>query len=205
MTTTSVMVWCDACRSVRQILPPSCPVVMALRSGDLQPFEWECVVGQLDNGTSCDDNDPCTEGDMCDQGVCGGSPVNCEGEAACLRWHVTHLRAVTTVGGACDDGDGCTEQASCLGGACTALSTVTCTASVSDDAACNPETGACEETPNTAACDDGQPCTSNDALPAAPALGSQFRRWKPVHHEQLRGWGLHRRDCIIRRRSLRRR
>ena len=30
------------------------------------------------DGTSCDDGDACTENDVCQNGVCGGTPVNCD-------------------------------------------------------------------------------------------------------------------------------
>lgn len=50
-----------------------------------------------DNGKPCDDGDACTVNDVCNSGVCGGSPAT---------------------GTSCDDGDPCTQADTCQAGTC---------------------------------------------------------------------------------------
>ena len=76
------------------------------------------------NGTACDDGDPCTENDVCDDGGCAGTPKDC-----------SHLDDVCVVGACntdsgaceaqnrpngywCDDEIGCTSDSACHEGEC---------------------------------------------------------------------------------------
>ena len=56
-----------------------------------------CIANPVIDGTSCDDDDPCTEDDMCVSGECDGAEIPacipCDGQADC------------------DDGNACTEDA----------------------------------------------------------------------------------------------
>ncbi|MBM4342930.1 MAG: hypothetical protein FJ100_06095 [Deltaproteobacteria bacterium] len=67
-------------------------------------------------------------------------------------------------GSACDDGDGCTANDTCKAGACSPGTAKDCNdnAACTDDT-CDPKTGFCANSANTAACDDGNACTSGDS------------------------------------------
>jgi cysteine-rich repeat protein len=58
------------------------------------------------DGAACDDHRPCTVGDVCAAGVCGGSTL--------------------ADGASCDDGDACTTGDTCRGGTCHSGASVTC-------------------------------------------------------------------------------
>lgn len=82
-------------------------------------------------GSSCDDGDLCTTGEVCDAaGTCGGgSPVTCPGDTTCLAYTCDGTAMCASspqnVGGACDDsdsgtsGDVCQMDGTCVGLACT--------------------------------------------------------------------------------------
>ena len=59
----------------------------------------------------------------------------------------------------CDDGDACTPIDGCLGGVCAGFDPVVCNDdNPCTDEACDPLSGACVATPNSAPCDDGDVC-----------------------------------------------
>jgi hypothetical protein len=64
----------------------------------------------------------------------------------------------------CDDGNPCTENDTCAGQLCQPGTPVQCNDNdgCTDDT-CNPQTGLCEYVDNTAPCEDGDPCTVDDA------------------------------------------
>ena len=128
-------------------------------------------------GAACDDGDPCTVDDVCDAaGACGGTPKDCDDGLDCTEdscaagacEHVVEVGFCATPsgcvagGGACDDGDACTTGDVCSAGTCTGTA-VTCDAPNTPclDAVCDPAVG-CLEKPNTAPCEDGNPCTAQD-------------------------------------------
>ncbi len=115
-------------------------------------------------GSSCDDGDACTSGDVCgaDGSCSGGNNVClCSKDADCV-----------------DDGDACNGVPACVAGTCQVKvgSAVTC--DVSGDGpckktACVPTTGACLAvlTPTGTVCDDGDACTSSTACGAGVCAG----------------------------------
>ena len=127
----------------------------------------------LANAITCDDGDVCTLGDACGGGGCvpgtkntcsDGNPCTddaCDPANGCI--HVNNYVP-------CDDGNKCTPGDTCQGGTCIGLA-VAATAFCDDkgnpctDDSCDPLTG-CAHTPNTAACDDGLPCTIGDICDA---------------------------------------
>ena len=122
-----------------------------------------CVHDAL-SGTPCDDGDACTMGESCSEGVCTpAETMSCEDgnpctEASCNDGKCTYAYLT----GPCTDGDACTEGDACASGACKPGNAVTCDdGSLCTDDACNPTLG-CVATPNTNACDDGDPCTTGD-------------------------------------------
>ncbi len=73
-------------------------------------MDGECVTGSVPDGMPCNDGDPCTIDDQCDEGTCvagetdpGCIPTGCE---------------VEPDGSPCEDGDPCTIDDLCLDGEC---------------------------------------------------------------------------------------
>ncbi len=112
----------------------------------------------------CDDGNPCTQGDACGGGFCGGLPKNCDDGNPCTNDSCSPSVPDGCIHGpasgpSCDDADPCTEGDICISGTCHG-SEVPC--GCANDAAC-------------AALDDGNPCTGElfcdgSELPAQCAL-----------------------------------
>ena len=118
------------------------------------------------NNTSvCNDANPCTILDACDEGECVGSmPLNCDDGNPC-----TDDSCSPDVGcmhmanqAACDDGDDCTSEDQCVNTLCLSGDAVDC----NDDNPCTEDlclpVGGCLSTMIMADCTDGNPCTVND-------------------------------------------
>ncbi len=129
----------------------------------------------------CNDGNACTAGDawVCDaNGVqaCVGTPVDCDDGDACTAdvcepaTGCAHPPA--TDGTPCDDGDPCTGPDTCQGGACTGGPPTTC----DDNNPCTDDAcdtiGGCSYVPNTAPCDDGDPCTAADTCQGGACAGT---------------------------------
>ena len=107
-------------------------------------------MGQPD-GTACDDQDACTQSDVCQAGrctgastgVCSAAPVPCHTDSLC------DPSGGACVGGAlqpdgtpCSDGNACTVGDSCASGACTAGSALSCDdGDLCTDDFCDPNSG----------------------------------------------------------------
>jgi ubiquitin len=86
------------------------------------PVAGKCQTLPLADGTACDDNSVCTQGDTCKGGSCqAGAAIVCEDGNPCT------LDGCDPVGGCshkaadgapCDDGSVCTQGDACKGGAC---------------------------------------------------------------------------------------
>lgn len=98
----------------------------------------DCVI--IDNNLTCDDLDLCTLGDVCSNGKCSGTLIDCEDNNPCTndfcyRGQCFHIPN----GGNCTDGNICTTDR------------------------CDIVTGLCVSSPNDGLpCDDGNLCTEND-------------------------------------------
>ena len=121
----------------------------------------------------CSDDDPCTTGDLCKGGIClpgpaldcdDGNPCtddSCGAQGECL--HGANDED-------CDDGNGCTLGDYCHEGVCLYNGLLDCDDdNVCTDDLCDPKVG-CLTKPNTAACDDGNPCTTGDMCSASQCL-----------------------------------
>ncbi len=87
-----------------QFAPIACPeVTIACLGSTCDPLVG-CTVKASDNGTTCDDGNPCTLGDACKSGLCEGTP------------------------NACDDGNSCTLDSCIPGGGCLSLPIPGCAA-----------------------------------------------------------------------------
>jgi len=121
-------------------------------------------------GTPCDDGDACTDNDACDAGSqCAGSakacelPTGCQQSGACDPGTGECVFTDFPDGISCDDGDPCTDNDSCVGGLCSAGPPIDCsTDEPCKVAVCDSVNGGCViQDDDTAACDDGNPCTAD--------------------------------------------
>jgi len=151
-----------------------------------QQFGFQSLI--LRNGATprpgaCDDGNPCTENDHCQNGTCQGTPFDCN--------PVDHCEGVTCDDGnvctddtcdpatgcittdnhdACDDGDPCTLQDQCSGGSCQGSPMDCddgnpCTTDYCDPNTCAGDTCTstyCMHVVLEGPCDDGDLCTQGD-------------------------------------------
>ncbi len=132
---------------------------IACKPNVCDPQSGECKPSPLPIGTACEDGDPCTTGELCNQfNECVGNPdftaCPCADDAACEGF---------------DDGDKCNGVYACQGapsGVCVMQPPVAGTCPVNPDVClnnvCNPATGQCEPepVPNGLTCNDNNKCTS---------------------------------------------
>ena len=132
-----------------------------------------CVYEPLSEG-ECLDGDACTIADHCEEGVCVGTPVECDDDNPCTEDTCDGLGgcAFSNVVALCDDGDPCTLGDLCQEGICSGSANLTC----DDGNSCTDDScGAdgCIFEPNEQACDDGNACTTDDACNVSTCLGTQ--------------------------------
>ncbi|NUN13991.1 MAG: lamin tail domain-containing protein [Myxococcales bacterium] len=89
------------------------------------------------NAAVCDDNNACTEADLCTAGVCVGTSVVCDDNSECTVDTCHNLTGCVFTAISCNDNNLCTDDG------------------------CDPDTG-CEFVPNSVACNDGDGCTFAD-------------------------------------------
>ncbi len=126
------------------------------------------------NTAACNDGSACTEGDVCKDGSCaGGLSVDCDDGNPCTSDNC--VKASGCVHSAstspCDDGNVCTLSDTCSAGKCVPGKGKVCNDSnpCSDDS-CDSVQG-CVTTDNSAACSDGNACTTNDACKGGACAG----------------------------------
>ncbi|MGM0577193.1 MAG: PPC domain-containing protein [Myxococcota bacterium] len=158
------------------------------------PNSGECVVETLPDGAACDDGDPCTTSETCTGGTCGGATLAPNGTACddgdpttaadrCFGGVCVGTPRVCDEGccdaedgDACDDGDACTEGDACVEGRCEGTP-VDMDCSHLDEGclkgACDPGTGQCASVARAdgVPCDDGDPCTVDDACAQGTCSG----------------------------------
>jgi hypothetical protein len=158
----------------------------ACNSGTCNASSGVCEAFPINDGGTCDDGDPCTNLDTCAAGTCAGAQIpgcqNCNVDADCddgifctgdaCSAGVCQHTDLTIL---CDDADRCTVNDVCSAGAC-AGTPVDCS-SLNDTcnvASCNPANGACDVVPvnEGGVCDDGLPCTINDACSGGMCRGT---------------------------------
>ena len=122
------------------------------------------------DGTTCNDNNACTQTSTCQTGMCtGANPVVCTASDECHVAGVcnpangTCSNPAGNNGAVCNDNNACTNGTTCQNGACAGGTPITCTTNPCHAAgACNPATGCPAPKPNGTACNDGNACTTND-------------------------------------------
>jgi hypothetical protein len=112
----------DAAETLDRCAGVTCTALDACHAvGVCDPATGLCSQPFVPDGTSCDDKNACTTGDVCTAGSCAGTPVVCTARDAC---HVAGTCDPAT--GACSapfapDGTTCTPTATCaIGNTCTA-------------------------------------------------------------------------------------
>jgi hypothetical protein len=127
------------------------------------------------NTDGCDDGDECTSADTCSNGKCvSGKTLDCNDKNPCT---VDSCDAKTGCVNAnnsepCDDGDACTTADSCSDSQCVGGKAPDCNDDdLCTDDSCNSSSG-CANVYNTAACNDGNACTTVDACASGKCIGS---------------------------------
>jgi hypothetical protein len=152
----------------------------ACTAGTCEPATGACVAAPANENAACEDGDPCTVGEVCDDGACGGSPKDCSGlDEACVVGIcdgksgecVAIPRVDETL---CDDGDPCTVEDRCEVGRCVGVEK-DCSV---EDGACT--VGACVDGTCLAnpredglACDDADPCTEGGSCESGACIAPQ--------------------------------
>ncbi len=113
----------------------------------------------------CDDGNPCTDGDHCEEGQCVPlAAIDCDDGNICTNDQCNPLAGCVHVNNTmlCSDGDACTIDDLCKDGLCEPGEPADCDDdNVCTDDSCDPMTG-CVHAPNMADCDDANSCTLGD-------------------------------------------
>ncbi|MBW2389094.1 MAG: hypothetical protein JRG89_11740, partial [Deltaproteobacteria bacterium] len=130
----------------------------------------------VDNAAPCDDGDACSTADACSAGSCvAGAPLDVDDGNDCTDDSCDPaIGAVYANNTApCEDGTACTIGDSCSAGVCVAGAPLDVDdGNLCTDDSCDPVVGAVNAN-NTAACDDGDACTTADSCSGgACAAGS---------------------------------
>lgn len=152
------------------------------------PFAWTVIEGCVDappdgpvEGASCDDQDPCTQGDVWMADICTGTPIQCPDQGPCLTGVCdplsTDLCTLMPAEGPCQGDDACHQAGTCVEGTCVSAGPVEC-----DDQ--NPCTldhcdalAGCVNLPKQSPCcvgieslcEDDNPCTDDSCDPVTAA------------------------------------
>lgn len=134
-------------------------------TGDVCNPAIGCVYTNMPSGTSCNDSSVCTSSDVCNNGVCAGTPITCPDDANICTTAACH--PVTGCyqannNAACNDGNACTINDICASGTCGGTAKNCSDGNVCTTDGCDPGTGNCTHSNNTAACSDGNACTTGD-------------------------------------------
>lgn len=139
------------------------------------PSDGSCVTEVL-AGATCDDGDPCTQSDTCDDdAACAGVPIVCEDGIPCTDDLCEDgFCAFPSLDGApCDDGVPCTVTDTCADAACAGVPKVCDDGDPCTIDACDVETGACTFTfEEGATCDDASECTTEDVCAQGVCVGA---------------------------------
>lgn len=147
----------DACKSgaCAAGAARACPPLDACHgTGACNTSTGLCSYGQMPNGTSCDDHNPCTTGDQCVAGACLGTASTgacgadaCHAAGTCNPSTGLCSGTAKADGTTCDDGDANTINDQCLSGLCKG-----------SPKGADP----CFQKKDGAACNDGNACTLDD-------------------------------------------
>ncbi len=128
------------------------------------PGSGECMEIPVPDGEECDDGSACTQDDVCQDGTCEGTALDCDDSNPCTVDGCLDAQGcinAPTSGGNCDDGSKCTSPDTCKDGVCIGTKIDCedgnpCTANK-----CLPNSG-CHSEVLSGPCEDGDLCTTND-------------------------------------------
>ncbi len=166
--------YCDLASAVHACKPNPLTVIDCPAAEDTtclknscDPISGSCEMKAVGLIVACDDGDPCTVGEICDQGACVGTSVcACQTDADCA---------------AKDDGDLCNGTLACDNAVAPYLckpaagSAIDCGHDGEGPCKkqdCDAKTGGCalKALPDGSACDDGEPCSHGDQCAAAQCV-----------------------------------
>ena len=141
-------------------------------AGDCNPATGVCTYAKI-NG-ACNDNNPCTINDQCNNGVCAGVPMPCNDSGTVCKSNDGQCINGACVypdldGATCDDLDACTQTDTCQGGACVGANPIVCDDHDGDGCYAQGEcvNGNCNYPINEGKdCNDGNACLLNDKCQA---------------------------------------
>jgi hypothetical protein len=116
----------------------------------------------------CDDDNFCSDGDICIEGVCSGDTIDCDDDNVCTTDDCDPedddgdacLHTNNTL--ECDDGNACTDPDTCGGGTCGSTPIVCNDNNPCTTDSCSTTLGCQTAVNNAAACSDNNPCTLGD-------------------------------------------
>ncbi len=164
--------------------PVVCPAPsLCHQRGTCDPQTGMCSNPILPNGFTCNDANACTQTDKCQNGNCVGTPVVCTPQdqchdATCDPQTGLCSNAPKPNGSPCNEGDLCTQGDTCQNGTCVAGNPLVCPPpdQCHNPGTCVPQFGICSypNKSNGTACNDGNPCTSNDKCQLGNCAGTQI-------------------------------
>ena len=127
------------------------------------PTTLTCGDVAINEGGACDDQNACTLGDICTEGVCAGEELTCDDGNPCTMDVCSPVSGCTfiEVSAPCDDGDACTDNDQCVKAECVGQPLICDDFEPCTDDACDSALG-CQHVANQSPCDDGNPCTEGD-------------------------------------------
>ncbi len=158
---------------------PVCEDTLGLfcRTVGCEPTTGNCVDIPLHEGEGCDDGIPCTTGDTCLAGVCGGTvdDAACNDNEVCTDEYCDPLQGCVYVNNdeSCSDSNACTENDYCSQGACTPGTAVNCDdGNVCTFEECDSSLGCVVTNAIDLACDDLDPCTAGSTCEAGACVAT---------------------------------
>ncbi|MFT7622601.1 MAG: hypothetical protein ACI9WU_001774 [Myxococcota bacterium] len=135
--------------------------------GDLGPCQTatcdavtqNCKPLPVAKGTACDDGNPCTSNEQCDDGACQGAAKTCDDGNPCTNDFcdpATGQCSGQPNSALCDDGNLCTQNDQCANGACTGSANPTCQCVTDPD---------CAQFDDADVCNGVLECVDNQCLP----------------------------------------
>ena len=144
-----------------------------------------CAAGQCAHAGQagpCEDGNTCTVGDTCQSSACSaGAAINCDDNSPCTDDFCDPATGkcapiFAPQGSPCEDGDPCTLGDSCSAGSCSPGAPKACPGAACSIGQCSSQGGGCQfaDAPDKSLCNDGNPCTENDACNKAVCSGTQL-------------------------------